>query len=60
MDPLLLLLPAVIAALALAGWVFALAKPDLRAFMMAQTLNWWLPQVIILPQAVLCLTLLIG
>jgi hypothetical protein len=59
-DPLLSALLAVIAALALGGWVFALAKPDIRAFMMAQPLNWWLPQAIILAQAVLCVTLLIG
>lgn len=53
-------LALMIALLAIGGWVFALAKPDLRASIVTQPMSWWMPQAIVLAQAILCLMVAAG
>jgi cytochrome bd-type quinol oxidase subunit 2 len=59
-TPMIRALALAIGLLAFGGWVFVLAKPDLRASITSQPMSWWIPQAIVLAQAILCLVLVAG
>jgi hypothetical protein len=59
-DPIRTTLALVLAGLILGGWVFALAKPQIRGSLGAQPSSWWIEQALLLLQAVACLALARG
>ena len=54
------LLAATLTALAFGGWIYSLARPEMRAALGEQAAIWWAEQLLLLVQAVLCLGILLN
>jgi hypothetical protein len=59
-DPIRTLLAVLVAALTLGGWLFALRRAEVRAAIGTQSPIWWVEQLILVAQAIVCIAVVRG